>query len=121
MLAASTSAMAPGARIEREGRPLLVVEDLRKTFPVRDTVFARRSLKALNAVTFTVQPGETLGLVGESGCGKSTVAKCIVRLLQPDSGRILLDGIDITALSEREFWPLRRRIQMVFQDPTDSL
>lgn len=100
---------------------ILSVQDLRKTFIVRDEALRNRSLHAVNGVSFQVRRGETLGLVGESGCGKSTTARCLVRLLQPDSGQILFNGKDISRLSEREFWPLRRRIQMVFQDPTDSL
>lgn len=100
---------------------LLQVQGLRKTFAVRESGFRHRLLHALNGVTFDVRRGETLGLVGESGCGKSTIARCLVRLTRPDSGRILFDGQDITGMGEREFWPLRRRIQMVFQDPSDSL
>ncbi len=100
---------------------ILTVQDLRKAFVVRDEALRLRTLHALNGVSFQVRRGETLGLVGESGCGKSTTARCLVRLLQPDSGRIVFEGRDTSRLSEREFWPLRRRIQMVFQDPTDSL
>ncbi|MDR7555486.1 MAG: ABC transporter ATP-binding protein [Armatimonadota bacterium] len=101
--------------------PILRVEDLRKTFVVKGAGWRRWRLHALSGVTFDVRRGETLGLVGESGCGKSTTARCLVRLLRPDGGRIVFDGQDITRLTDRQFWPLRRRIQMVFQDPTDSL
>jgi oligopeptide transport system ATP-binding protein len=100
---------------------LLRVEDVHKTFPARGGDGRRRRLHALSGVTFDVRHGETLGLVGESGCGKSTTARCVVRLIAPDRGRIVFDGREISAMTERAFWPFRRRIQMVFQDPTDSL
>lgn len=76
---------------------------------------------AVNGVSFTIAPGEAVGLVGESGSGKSTVAKCLVRLQEPTGGTIRFDGQDVTHLSDGEFRPLRKRIQMVFQDPTMSL
>jgi oligopeptide transport system ATP-binding protein len=96
--------------------PLLRVVDLTKAFRSRGT-----TVHAVNGVSFDVLPGETLALVGESGCGKSTTARCIVRLSDPTSGRIVYDGRDITALSRSAFRPLRREIQMVFQDPSASL
>jgi oligopeptide/dipeptide ABC transporter ATP-binding protein len=98
------------------GRPLLEVVDLEKRFRSHGQV-----IHAVNGVTFEVCKGETVALVGESGCGKSTTARCIVRLTDPTAGRILYDGADITALSRRAFRPLRREIQMVFQDPGASL
>jgi peptide/nickel transport system ATP-binding protein len=96
--------------------PLLRVVDLTKAFRSRGT-----TVHAVNGVSFDVLPGETLALVGESGCGKSTTARCIVRLTDPTSGRIVYDGREITALSRSAFRPLRREIQMVFQDPSASL
>jgi oligopeptide/dipeptide ABC transporter ATP-binding protein len=96
--------------------PLLRVVELTKTFRSRGA-----TVHAVNGVSFDVLRGETLALVGESGCGKSTTARCIVRLANPTSGRIVYDGRDVTALSMRAFRPLRRQIQMVFQDPSASL
>ena len=100
--------------------PVLEVERLVKAFPHREGGRVER-LWAVNDISFTVAQGEILGLVGESGCGKSTVARCIVKLHQVTGGRILFRGIDIAPLGAREFRPYRRRINMVFQDPTDSL
>ncbi|WP_055551564.1 ABC transporter ATP-binding protein [Streptomyces sp. NBRC 110028] len=96
--------------------PLLAVEDLVVEYPVPGGVF-----RAVDGVGFTVAPGGALAIVGESGCGKSTIARSLVRLLRPTEGRILLDGTDIASLPERRLRPLRRRVQMVFQDPYGSL
>jgi ABC-type oligopeptide transport system ATPase subunit len=95
---------------------LLSVEDLVVEYPV-----AGGSFRAVDGVSFEVEKGATLAVVGESGCGKSTIAKAIVRLLRPTSGRIKVDGVDIARLSERAMRPYRTRIQMVFQDPYGSL
>jgi ABC-type oligopeptide transport system ATPase subunit len=94
----------------------LSVEDLVVEYPVPGGVF-----RAVDGVSFEVAKGSTLAVVGESGCGKSTIAKAIVRLLTPTSGRIKVDGTDIARLSERAMRPFRSRIQMVFQDPYGSL
>jgi oligopeptide transport system ATP-binding protein len=96
--------------------PLLEVTDLEQVFHT-----PAGKVHAVNGVSFTVAPGEAVGLVGESGSGKSTVAKCLVRLQEPTGGAIRIDGRDVTHLSESEFRPLRSKIQMVFQDPTMSL
>src|SRR5881628_426749 len=98
------------------GEELLVVEDLRKYFPVtRGIVFQRQiaAVKAVDGVSFTLEQGETRGIVGESGCGKSTLARCVMRLLDPTSGRIVFRGRDITHLSRRDMRPIRREMMMV--------
>jgi oligopeptide transport system ATP-binding protein len=107
--------------------PLLSVEGLSKTFVVRRGFLgalrggAARPLKAVQDVSFTLQRGETLGIVGESGCGKSTLARCLVRLHEPDGGSVLFDGQDVLALEGPERRAYNRRVQMVFQDPYGSL
>jgi len=103
--------------------PLLDVRDLRMHFPVRGGVWlkARAWCRAVDGVSLTLRSGETLGLVGESGCGKSTLGKSLVRLHRPTTGKILFNGTDLALLSPRQLKPLRREIQMVFQDPGESL
>ena len=103
--------------------PLLTCEDLRVHFPVRGGVMLRQTgaVRAVDGVSLSIQPGETLGLVGESGCGKSTIGKALVRLLKPTSGSIHFNGTDISHSSQRALRPLRRDIQMIFQDPAESL
>src|ERR687894_2884009 len=104
----------------RTGDDLLVVEDLKKHFPVtRGIIFQKQiaSVKAVDGVSFSIRRGETLGVVGESGCGKSTMARCIVRLLEPTAGKGVFDGRDITKYSRKRMRPIRREMMMVFQDP----
>jgi len=103
--------------------PLLEVNDLKMHFPVREGLFLRASKfnRAVDGVSLQVAPGETLGLVGESGCGKSTLGRCITRLYQPTAGEIKFRGQDISRMKNRDLLPLRRDIQMIFQDPLESL
>jgi oligopeptide/dipeptide ABC transporter ATP-binding protein len=118
----STAALGTDGQPDRDG--LLVVENLKKHFPVtRGIIFQKQiaSVKAVDGVTFSVRRGETLGVVGESGCGKSTMARCIVRLLEPTSGKVMFDGRDITEYSRKQMRPVRREMMMVFQDPYASL
>ena len=104
--------------------PLLRVEDLKVHFPVTESLLMRRrvgSIKAVDGVSFELRRGETFGLVGESGCGKSTTALAILRMLEPTAGRIVFDGMDLSQANQRQLRPIRRRMQMVFQDPFGSL
>lgn len=105
------------------GHITLKVEGLKKYFPLQRGFFQRIAgwVKAVDGVDFEVEEGKTLGLVGESGCGKSTVARLILRLLEPDEGSVIYRGSDISTLSEKEMKPLRKEMQIVFQDPFGSL
>ena len=106
------------------GDELLVVDGLKKYFPItRGIIFQKQiaAVQAVDGVTFTVNPGETLGVVGESGCGKSTMARCVMKLLEPTGGRVLFRGRDITHLSRSGMRPYRREMMMIFQDPYASL
>src|SRR6201997_3216256 len=106
-----------------DNRALLEVTDLTKHYPVRAGVLRRQvgTVHAVDGVSFTVGVGETLGLVGESGCGKSTVARSILRLVEPTGGSICLNGLDITHLGKAALRPKRRSMQIIFQDPFASL
>jgi oligopeptide/dipeptide ABC transporter ATP-binding protein len=103
--------------------PIVSVRDLTKHFPVTKGLLGRRrgTVRAVDGVTLDVMPGETVGLVGESGCGKSTFGRVVLRLIDPTSGTIEFDGKDITGVPERTLRPLRRRMQIIFQDPMSSL
>jgi len=105
-------------------RPLLEVRGLHMHFPISEGILMRRQIgevKAVDGIDFSLQRGETLGLVGESGCGKTTTGRCILKLERPTAGEILYDGVDINTLPRREVLALRRRIQVIFQDPYSSL
>ena len=117
---AKTSAQASGTGNEA---PLLDVIDLKKHFPISKGLLSRDSGKvyAVDGVSFHINQGETLGLVGESGCGKSTVGRTVLRLLDPTDGSIKLNGRDITHLSKTDMRPVRREMQIIFQDPYSSL
>src|ERR1700756_4758409 len=103
---------------------LLEVRGLRKHFPVTEGILAQRAIgevKAVDGIDFTLRRGETLGLVGESGGGKTTTGRCILLLERPTAGEIIYDGVDLANLAPKEMRALRRRIQVIFQDPYSSL
>jgi peptide/nickel transport system ATP-binding protein/oligopeptide transport system ATP-binding protein len=103
--------------------PLLEAKNLRVWFPVRTGIFRRHTddVKAVDDVSFSIPRGSTVGLVGESGSGKTTIGRAILKLVAATSGQVLFDGKDILPMTEGEFRPLRRRVQMIFQDPFGSL
>ncbi len=102
---------------------LLTVENLKKVYPVKTTIFGKSLLevKAVDGIDFSVRRGETLGIVGESGCGKTTLGRCILRLEEPTSGRVAFDGRDLLAMRRSDLRKVRRDMQMIFQDPYSSL
>ena len=103
-------------------KALISVRDLKMHFPIGGGLFSKKKiLKAVDGVSFDLYPGETFGLVGESGCGKTTVGRTLVRLYEPTAGQIIFDGNDIAKLNEKEVLPYRNRMQMIFQDPYASL
>ncbi len=114
---------APPLRPQREGEPLLEITELVKHFPVRRGLLNREvdQVRAVDGVSLSVRQGETLGLVGESGSGKSTLSRTILQLLAPSAGSVRFEGREIAGLSRRQMRPLRRQMQMVFQDPYASL
>ncbi|MCK5762138.1 MAG: ABC transporter ATP-binding protein, partial [Candidatus Izimaplasma sp.] len=106
-----------------ERKPLLEVKNLKKYFDKSKGLFKRekRILTAVDGINLQIYKGETFGLVGESGCGKSTTGRTIVKLYQPTDGQIIFDGVDLATIKEKDMLPYRRRIQMIFQDPYASL
>ncbi|HNO94297.1 MAG TPA: dipeptide ABC transporter ATP-binding protein, partial [Anaerolineales bacterium] len=111
-------------KINKQEQPeLLVVDNLVKYFPVRTGLFQRVTawVQAVDKVSFAVKKGETLGMVGESGCGKTTVGRTLLRLIEPTSGNVTFEGKDVLKLNQRELKPLRRDMQIIFQDPYASL
>lgn len=108
---------------EKSKTPLLEVKDLKKWFPAKKSPFSREKvfIKAVDGVSFTLNEGETLGVVGESGCGKSTMGRSVLRLLQPTGGQVIFNGVDYTALKDKELRDSRKELQIIFQDPYASL
>jgi oligopeptide transport system ATP-binding protein len=107
-----------------DNHALVQVEDLKKHFPITRGIIVQRQIgavKAVDGVTFDIYQGETLGLVGESGCGKTTTGRTIIQLYRPTSGRVVFDGVDLTTLAGEGLRHMRRRMQMIFQDPFASL
>src|SRR3954467_10069300 len=103
-------------------KPLVSVRELTKHFPIKKGLFGKPGgyVRAVDGVSFDVMPGETLGLVGESGCGKSTTGRMILRLIEPTAGSVEFDAINLTQLDKGAMRKLRRRIQVIFQDPFSS-
>jgi peptide/nickel transport system ATP-binding protein/oligopeptide transport system ATP-binding protein len=114
---------ASGRVASNGARPLVEVAGLKKRFPIVRGLFSRVSgqVQAVDGVSFHISPGETLGLVGESGCGKTTVGRTLLKLLEPSAGTIRVDGVDITGLDAKAMLPYRKRLQMIYQDPYASL
>ncbi len=120
MASQSTSVTGPS---QTDGAPLLDVQGLKTYFPVRRGVFSRVKawVKAVDGVSFAVRRGKTLGLVGESGCGKTTAGRTVLRLIPATAGTVCFDGLDVFSLGRKELRTLRRRMQIIFQDPIGSL
>lgn len=110
-------------QIDNAPQPLLAVNGLVKTFPIRKGVFGRMTgaIRAVNDVSFQIDRGRTLGVVGESGCGKTTMGRSVLRLIEPSSGSVIFDGEDVRTLASSQLRRMRRRMQIVFQDPFSSL
>jgi peptide/nickel transport system ATP-binding protein len=121
MLLAAVPSMTPPKRSPVTGPVVLQTENLFKTYGKRSLFQPKARVAAVKDVSLTIRRGETLGIVGESGSGKSTVARCVARLVDATDGGIKIDGIDIAAMRESKFRPMRRRVQFIFQDPYRSL
>jgi len=109
--------------VKKISQPLIEVKNLKKYFPIRSGFFSRvtGNVKAVDDISFNIYKGETLGLVGESGCGKTTTGRVILRLLEPTAGKVLFEGKELTGLSQKEIRPFRKNMQIIFQDPYSSL
>ena len=112
-------AEAPQAAASAGNTPVLKVDGLKKHFPIKKGILSRTvgNVYAVDGVSFSINEGETLGLVGESGCGKSTVGRTVLRLLEPTDGTIEVEGTDITTLDKASLRDFRREMQIIFQDP----
>ncbi|MGP1676595.1 MAG: ATP-binding cassette domain-containing protein, partial [Burkholderiales bacterium] len=124
MTAAAGAAVRPHASPAAAEQPLLEVRNLKMHFTVADGMFSRNTaskIKAVDDVSFTIARGETLGLVGESGCGKTTTGRCILHLEKPTSGEIIFEGQNLTNLDRKALNEKRERMQVIFQDPYSSL
>ena len=122
-MSAHAAAPAPSAAVAK-GETLLEVRNLKKYFPVTEGLVFQKTIgnvKAVDGVSFDVRKGETLGLVGESGCGKTTTGRCVLQLEPPTSGEIVFEGVNLERLSNKELTPWRQKIQVIFQDPYSSL
>ena len=119
----ATSGTPELLRVAAPSGPLLEVRDLSKHFPIRKSFLGRGggAVRAVESVSFDVMPGETLGVGGESGCGKTTTGRCILRLIEPSGGAVKFDGVDVLSLGGRELRRMRRQMQIIFQDPFSSL
>jgi len=113
----------PTKKMEHPGKELILVKDLVKYFPIRSGLLQRTTawVRAVDKVSFSVREGETLGLVGESGCGKTTIGRTMLRLIEPTSGSIFLDSVDVLKLQGKDLKTMRRNMQIIFQDPYASL
>src|SRR5205823_13865792 len=119
----ATSGSPEPRRAAPNDEPLLAVRDLTKHFPFRKGFFGKSggAVKAVQGISFDVRRGETLGIVGESGCGKTTAGRCILRLIEPTGGAVRFGGVDVLTLGGRELRRMRRKMQIIFQDPFSSL
>lgn len=119
----SDTANPINSKTEERDKILLEIKDLKKYFTVKNSMFKnrRKYLHAVDGISFAINRGETFGLVGESGCGKSTTGRTIIRLYEPTAGQVIYDGVDISSISQKQMLPYRKKIQMIFQDPYASL
>ena len=115
---------SPGAPAQNDDNVLLEVKNLKMHFPVTAGLIFQRAvahIKAVDDISFSVKAGETLGLVGESGCGKTTTGRCILQLYEPTEGQVIFEGQELTDLNTRNMRQMRRQMQVIFQDPFSSL